>query len=596
MQGLEIPIEIPKSVTADQKPWHKVLAEAKAGRCLLVSGYIAPRKLSTLSLAQIAVCKYLEVGSVGCTHLMLQSTGRRSFDFPGGGYGHELAWWDTGYLFEKLSGIHEADDTWTHVICLDPWTASLSATRPKFLPSATWVFVSDLDSQSSHEAEYWREMQEWLQIDNFDFILGARELVELLPSSFWQSGNSCSLKSEVGPSNRPVVLIDECEGKSPDTEFHRKALDWAPEGTAMVLLSPYFGGNSPEHEDYSLACSVALDPGALSPSTYASLLASCDLYIAPTGLPFGCGPLRNLSENAMIHVVGIPQNGITYPQKINWYSSRDSLLATICGSSSNGHFNQDTDTVEARVLPVTHGGRLAGKGTSEAIKFSVVTCCYKFLQRLRIFLYSISRQNFPKDQFQVCIASPGNPDGLLEYLDLFKKVHPDLDIQVASVPTEWRTNRGKMINAAFRKSSGSLVMIADCDLVLPPDFFNRMASDQALGFVRGCWRTPLSEEITAHILTGNLDPVDHFEELKRCWDPKEAKDLREGILGYCQVLQRDCLVKVPYPEEFDQINQSDIVFLERLGENLQVKPKMLQDLYVLHLAHHRDWTGTKTFL
>jgi hypothetical protein len=114
--------------------------------------------------------------------------------------------------------------------------------------------------------------------------------------------------------------------------------------------------------------------------------------------------------------------------------------------------------------------------------------------------------------------------------------------------------------------------------------------------ILGCWRTPLNKTITAQIVTGNVDPVEHFETLRQQWDQVEATDgVRQGMLGYCQIVSRSAFEQVGYPEEFEGFNQSDIIFIERLHA-LGLHNHFLQDRFVLHLSHHRDWTGTKVFL
>ena len=114
--------------------------------------------------------------------------------------------------------------------------------------------------------------------------------------------------------------------------------------------------------------------------------------------------------------------------------------------------------------------------------------------------------------------------------------------------------------------------------------------------VKGCWRVPVDPEITAHILTGNLDPVSLFGELEKRWTPADVPEVRQGVLGYCQIVSREAFASVGYPEEFNQINQSDIMFVERLRERIGIQADMMKDLFVLHLDHPRDWGGTKTFL
>jgi len=228
--------------------------------------------------------------------------------------------------------------------------------------------------------------------------------------------------------------------------------------------------------------------------------------------------------------------------------------------------------------------------------FAFLVCCHKYLQRFRIFMQSIVRQDHPLDRIEVCVAAYGNPDGLFEYIGLLQMAHPKLRIAVAEVPAEMAKNKGKQVNLAFARSNAPVVMVTDCDLVLPTDFVRSMLREHRQEHVIGCWRTPMSIEVTAQIITGNLDPVAHFDILSQQWDKIELDGgVRQGMLGYCQVVARGPFARIGYPEDFEVYNQSDIVFIERLNA-IGVTQRFLKDRHVLHLAHPRDWTGTKVFL
>ena len=69
-----------------------------------------------------------------------------------------------------------------------------------------------------------------------------------------------------------------------------------------------------------------------------------------------------------------------------------------------------------------------------------------------------------------------------------------------------------------------------------------------------------------------------------------------GVLGYCQAVDRKAFAKARYPREIDRVNQSDIIFVERLRKFAGVKPQYLGDQVVLHLWHPRNWNGTETQL
>jgi len=234
--------------------------------------------------------------------------------------------------------------------------------------------------------------------------------------------------------------------------------------------------------------------------------------------------------------------------------------------------------------------------SSSGVKFSVLTCCYKYLQRLRVFLYSLARQELPFEDFEVVVTNPQSPDGLKEYLDTLKRAAPRMNVVRVDIPESYRRNRGWMIARAFECSRGETVMGADCDIVMPRHFIKTMlqASRENPLNLLGVYRSLLSPQTTSAILAGFIDPAAHFERLTG--DDNQEKDGYRGVLGYCQVAPRDAWEKTGYPEEFDNIARSDVAFVERLGREQGVTPRLVPGIKVLHLWHPRNWEGTQECL
>jgi glycosyltransferase involved in cell wall biosynthesis len=230
------------------------------------------------------------------------------------------------------------------------------------------------------------------------------------------------------------------------------------------------------------------------------------------------------------------------------------------------------------------------------VAFSVLTCCYKYLQRLRVCLAALARQDFPLDGFEVVVTNPQSPDGLREYLDTLKRAVPAMNLVRVDVPEARRRNRGWMIARAFECSRGATVMAADCDIVVPADFVARMleASRSSPRSVLGVYRNLLSPETTARIVAGLVDPVARFEEL--AGEDRQEEGGFRGVLGYCQVVPRQAMEQTGYPEEFDHIATSDVEFVKRLGKEQGMAPAVVPGLRVLHLWHPRNWEGTEEFL
>jgi len=227
-----------------------------------------------------------------------------------------------------------------------------------------------------------------------------------------------------------------------------------------------------------------------------------------------------------------------------------------------------------------------------AIRFSVLTCCYKYVQRLRVFLNALARQDVSPEMYEVVITDPQSPDGVAEYLGTLKQALPEMNITRVAVPESKRRNRGWMIARAFECSRGDTVMAADCDIVVPQHFVRTMlaASEDMPRHILGVCRNFLSPVTTARIIAGLIDPVTGFEPLLR--EDQQEKDGHRGILGYCQVVPRVAMERTGYPEEFDIIATSDVQFVKRLTEEQGITPSFVPGMRVLHLWHPRNWEGT----
>jgi glycosyltransferase involved in cell wall biosynthesis len=234
--------------------------------------------------------------------------------------------------------------------------------------------------------------------------------------------------------------------------------------------------------------------------------------------------------------------------------------------------------------------------SDQTVRFSVLTCCYRYLQRLRVFLAAFARQDIPLEEFEVVVTNPRSPDGLTEYLDTVKRAVPEMNIVRVDVPETKRRNRGWMIARAFECSRGATVMAADCDIVVPLFFVRTMlaASNERPRNVLGAYRNLLSPETTARIVAGLIDPVAEFERL--VLEDHEEKAGFRGVLGYCQVVPRAAMEKTGYPEEFDHIASSDVQFVKRLEQEQGITPSFVAGMRVLHLWHPRNWEGTELFL
>jgi hypothetical protein len=161
----------------------------------------------------------------------------------------------------------------------------------------------------------------------------------------------------------------------------------------------------------------------------------------------------------------------------------------------------------------------------------------------------------------------------------------------------YHRNRGVGINRAFEASIGKVVIAIDGDLVFPSNLIGTLEGRVLASPDRvfGIRRVFVGREDTERILDSRLDPFEHFGRLAESEGDGET-GAYVGVLGYCQAVRRDAFARARYPEEFDAVNQSDIVFIERLRKWAQLTPEYLHDLSALHLWHPRNWKGTNEAL
>jgi glycosyltransferase involved in cell wall biosynthesis len=228
---------------------------------------------------------------------------------------------------------------------------------------------------------------------------------------------------------------------------------------------------------------------------------------------------------------------------------------------------------------------------------SVLVTCFKYLKRLKVCLESLARQDLPEYGLEVVIADPESPDGLAAWLNEFAELHPRLKVTHVPLHSRYHRNRGFAINRAYDASGGRIIVSIDGDIVFPPHLMRLLAEQLSArpNTVFGVRRAFLPKDVTEAIIEGRLDPSTEFQALSE--SPGDGEEYPfVGVLGYCQAVTREAFARARYPEEFDRVNQSDIVFVERLETHAGVRPLLLADQVVLHLWHPRNWMGTSDFL
>jgi len=232
-------------------------------------------------------------------------------------------------------------------------------------------------------------------------------------------------------------------------------------------------------------------------------------------------------------------------------------------------------------------------GAEHHSRISILVTCFRYLRRFRVCLESFARQELPPGSLEIVVADPESPDGLAEALRSFAGRYPALRVVRLPLDPRYHRNRGVGINRAFDASIGQVVIGIDGDLVFPPGLIGTLA-DRVLAApdrVFGIRRSFVGREDTERILGGQLDPFENFESLSQSSGDGESGAF-VGVLGYCQAVRREAFARARYPEEFDAVNQSDIVFVERLKKWAGVTPQYLHEESALHLWHPRNWKGT----
>lgn len=236
-------------------------------------------------------------------------------------------------------------------------------------------------------------------------------------------------------------------------------------------------------------------------------------------------------------------------------------------------------------------------GREHRPRVSILVTCHRYLRRLRVCLESLARQDLPAGALEIVVADPASPDGLADDLVQFAERYPGLRVVRVPLDARYHRNRGFGIHRAFEASMAPVVIGIDGDLVFPPDLIRhleqRVLSDP--GRVYGIRRSFVEKDDTERILRGEVDPFAEFDRLSRSPGDGEEKAY-VGVLGYCQAVDRKAFARARYPEEFDLVNQSDIVFLERLEREAGVRAQYLEDRVALHLWHPRNWMGTSESL
>jgi hypothetical protein len=176
--------------------------------------------------------------------------------------------------------------------------------------------------------------------------------------------------------------------------------------------------------------------------------------------------------------------------------------------------------------------RISGSPTAKPPKEGTLLFLVKYsgsLLHLRVFLDSMARQDFPKDTLH-CAILGGEGGGAIEtYLKWFALSHSQLSIALvdtsAGAGEEWKPE----LNRLLKQVPGAVLVLTGDHSILPARF-SRVAVEMSKAKARPMlFGVPLSIEATAHIITGNLDPLSNYENMLRAFSGNTNEPLSESV-------------------------------------------------------------------
>ena len=227
-------------------------------------------------------------------------------------------------------------------------------------------------------------------------------------------------------------------------------------------------------------------------------------------------------------------------------------------------------------------------------RVAVVVTCHRFLQRLRVSLRNWCLQDAPAGSLEVLVAHAGSPDGTADYVATVARAFPAVRVAEVAVAPELARNKGAMTNRAVQESTADWIWLTDADCVFPQGSVTRVLEEVAtngrhLYYGR---RRHLTAEATDALIVGHSDALSGFDRI--------AADGGTGAIdeypwGYTQIVPRDVLSSVPYPDQFNSFAHSDGAFLLACRRR-RLTPRQVPGLECLHLAHPFVWYANDTFL
>jgi hypothetical protein len=145
------------------------------------------------------------------------------------------------------------------------------------------------------------------------------------------------------------------------------------------------------------------------------------------------------------------------------------------------------------------------------------------LARIKVFLDSLARQDYPKQSLRAAILLRGGNRDLDTYLQWFALVHPD--VRVVAVDAA-------QLAPVLKQTPGATLVLVDESSILPDKFARAVCEAAVTSVGADLYSVPLSLEASAHIITGNLDPLSNYEKLLLAFQGGKSVKRAAQIIPY----------------------------------------------------------------
>lgn len=233
-----------------------------------------------------------------------------------------------------------------------------------------------------------------------------------------------------------------------------------------------------------------------------------------------------------------------------------------------------------------------GSDTVKA-RHSVVVVCSRFARRLQAVLQSLAQQQgLQPGDVEVLVAYVPGIDATDDVLDSIATVYPALTLRRIPFAIDRMRAKGFLINECAALATGTWVTLLDADILLPSDYVARLdALGSEVVFAAPDGRHMLDAATTSRILLGEIQPSNHYNELRQQAETYRHHESDGVPPGFCQSVRRQVFETVRY-EELDHFEGSDWWFSKRVMDHYG-PVRRLDGMSVLHLDHGgSQWYGT----